>query len=134
KLWAALTGGDFTYHYWAGRRIESDWRPGSPVRNVREDGGVDWQGEGLRAEPPPLLSYTFRGGPGGERPTRATFERTPVMGKVKLTLVHDEFEPGSPMVDAVGEGWPAILAGLKSLLERGTPLFPSWRRPEGLRA
>ena len=32
KLWAALTDGEITRRYWFDRRIESDWRPGSPVR------------------------------------------------------------------------------------------------------
>jgi uncharacterized protein YndB with AHSA1/START domain len=42
-----------------GRRIQSDWNVGSPVRHVREDGGIDWEGEVLQAQPPRLLSYTF---------------------------------------------------------------------------
>ncbi len=37
KVWTALTSGDFTYQYWSGRRIQSDWKPGSPVRHLKED-------------------------------------------------------------------------------------------------
>ncbi|MGH7258560.1 MAG: hypothetical protein ACREIM_09280 [Nitrospiraceae bacterium] len=48
------------------------------------------------------------------------------MGKVRLTLTHDEFEPGSRILPAIGQ-WPAILSSLKSLLEGGTALFPEWR-------
>jgi uncharacterized protein YndB with AHSA1/START domain len=58
-VWQALTDGEFTRRYWGGRRIESDWQVGSPVKHVREDGGVDWQGEVLQSERPRLLSYTF---------------------------------------------------------------------------
>ena len=32
KLWAALTNGEITRRYWFDRRIESDWKPGSPVQ------------------------------------------------------------------------------------------------------
>lgn len=59
KLWEALTDGDFTQRYWGGRRIQSDWNVGSPVRHVRSDGGIDWQGEVLQSQRPHLLSYTF---------------------------------------------------------------------------
>lgn len=137
KLWQALTGGDFTFQYWAGRRLESDWRPGSPVRLVREDGGMDVQGEVLRAEPPRLLSYTFGapyvGGRPPEPPSRVTFEITPIMGKVKLSLLHEDLLDRK-MLEGVSQGWPAILAGLKSLLESGRVLFPQWRTPEQMHA
>lgn len=137
KLWEALTGGEFTFQYWAGRRIESDWRPGSPVRLVREDGGVDLQGEVLRAEPPRFLSYTFGAvGPDGrlqEPASRVTFEITRSMGHVKLTLTHDDFPADTKILDGISQGWPAILSGLKSLLERGRALFPDWRHAEEMR-
>jgi uncharacterized protein YndB with AHSA1/START domain len=131
KLWEALTSGEFTYHYWAGRRIQSDWKPGSPVQHITEDGSLDWQGLVLQADPPKLLSYTFDDQRGvenrRERPSRVTFELVPYMGHVKLTLTHDDFEPGSKILEGISVGWPAILSGLKSLLEGGKPLFPDWR-------
>jgi uncharacterized protein YndB with AHSA1/START domain len=43
-------------------------------------------------------------------------------GVVKLTVVHDGFEPGSPVLQGVSSGWPAVLASLKSLLETGSAL------------
>ena len=52
KLWQALTDGEFTRRYWGGRRIQSDWNVGSPVKHLREDGGIDWQGEVLKSERP----------------------------------------------------------------------------------
>lgn len=141
KVWEALTSGEFTCHYWGGRRIESDWQVGSRVRHIKEDGGLDWHGEVLAADPPKLLSYSFdvqmdkckRDIDGkliddsGEPPSRVTFEIEPVMGQVKLTVTHDQFEPGSKVLKGVSNGWPAILSGLKSLLETGEPMFPQWR-------
>lgn len=142
KVWKALTSGDFTSQYWGGRRIQSDWQAGSPVTHLKEDGSLDWQGKVLQAEPPHLLSYTFDPQADDEmpdfegehidlenreQPSRVTFKIDEYMGQVRLSLVHDEFEPGSKVLQGISHGWPAILSSLKSLMERGSPLFPSWR-------
>lgn len=49
---------------------------------------------------------------------------------VKLTVAHDDFEPGSGVLEAISQGWPAVLSGLKTLLETGESL-PA---PAGARA
>jgi hypothetical protein len=41
---------------------------------------------------------------------------------VKLTVVHDGFEPGSAVLPGISEGWPRVLSGLKTLLETGDAL------------
>jgi hypothetical protein len=41
---------------------------------------------------------------------------------VKLTVVHDGFDPGSAILEGISEGWPVILANLKTLLETGDTL------------
>jgi uncharacterized protein YndB with AHSA1/START domain len=122
KLWQALTEGAFTRQYWFGQTIESDWALGSRVvfRNGSE---VHDYGEVLECEPCRRLSYSwhveyhevFR----REKPSRVTFELEPMGNEVKLTVTHDQFEPGSKVRDAVSNGWPLILASLKSLLETG---------------
>jgi uncharacterized protein YndB with AHSA1/START domain len=126
KLWQALTDGEFTRRYWGGRRIQSEWQVGSSVRHMREDGGIDWEGEVLQAEPPRLLSYTFHMQISerhrGDLPSRVTFELQPMGSVVKLTLTHDDFEPNSATFETTLHGWPAILSSLKSLLESGSPL------------
>lgn len=143
KLWQAITRGDFTARYWAGRRIESDWKVGSPVRHLEASGKLDWQGEVLAADPGKLLSYTFDVSASEsecdmetaadadsmkrEKPSRVTFEIQEFKGKVKLTVTHDQFEPGSTVLAGVSSGWPAILSGLKTLLESNADLFPDWR-------
>lgn len=82
KLWKALTDGEFTRRYWGRRRIQSDWHVGSLITHVREDGGIDWQGEVLQSEPPRLPSYTFHmqlsDAHRGEGPSRVTFELQPI--------------------------------------------------------
>ena len=125
KLWRALTEGAFTERYWFGTRIESDWSPGARVTLWR-DNAVSDSGEVLEYEPHRRLSYTwqvefheeFR----RERPSRVTFEIEPVGAELKLTVTHDRFEPGSKVHAAVSNGWPMVLASLKSLLETGGSL------------
>jgi hypothetical protein len=41
---------------------------------------------------------------------------------VKLAVVHDGFEPGSDVLQGISNGWPAVLASPKTLLETGTAL------------
>jgi uncharacterized protein YndB with AHSA1/START domain len=126
RLWEALTGGEFTKQYWYDRRIESDWRVGSPMRfydgdsdTVTDDGVV------LESDPPRRLAYTFRPAemPVGTRQgySRVTFTIEPFKGVVKLTLVHDELV-SEEMAEAFREGWAPILSSLKTFLESGKPL------------
>ncbi|MBR7678976.1 SRPBCC domain-containing protein, partial [Streptomyces daliensis] len=53
---------------------------------------------------------------------KVSFEIEPLGESVRLTVVHDDFEPGSEMLEGVSEGWPEILSSLKTLLETGEPL------------
>ena len=43
-------------------------------------------------------------------------------GLCSLTVTHDEFEGATETYRSVGAGWPAVLSGLKTLLETGRPL------------
>jgi uncharacterized protein YndB with AHSA1/START domain len=128
KLWAALTSAEFTQQYWFGRWVESDWRPGSAVTYWTDASRskLDITGQVLRCDPPRLLSYTFSDRlteeANRERPSRVTFEIEPMGSVVKLTLTHDDFEPGSKVLKGVSRGWPGILSSLKSLLESDKPL------------
>ena len=54
----------------------------------------------------------------------------PVHDAVKLTVVHDEFEPGFD-ITAISQGWPGILSSLKTLMETGRPMSMSTRRWAG---
>jgi hypothetical protein len=50
---------------------------------------------------------------------------------VKLTVTHQMAQPGSKFIEAVSNGWPHILASLKSLLETGRPLEGTSEWPKG---
>ena len=69
-----------------------------------------------------------------ERPSRVTFDLTPFKDQVRLTIVHDDFDPGSKMFDSISKGWPAVLSSMKSLLETGRALDPWWSDEESKRA
>jgi uncharacterized protein YndB with AHSA1/START domain len=126
KLWAALTSGAFTTLYWFGRRIESDWTIGSPVRfyDSADDSLTD-SGEVLVYDEPKTLAYTFKNEFLEERrddePSRVTFTIEPAGPKVvKLQVVHDRI--GADQVEGWRNGWGPILANLKTYLETGRTL------------
>jgi uncharacterized protein YndB with AHSA1/START domain len=54
--------------------------------------------------------------------SKVTFDLEPVGDMVKLTVVHDGFEPGSAVLSSISQGWPELLSSLKTLLETGEPL------------
>ncbi|WP_328406090.1 metalloregulator ArsR/SmtB family transcription factor [Streptomyces sp. NBC_00390] len=139
QLWQALTDPAFTTRYW-GVAFESDWKAGSAM--VWEEGGnkvADPDQVVLVSEPGRRLSYTWHtftsewaaaAGVGSdvfakvavERRSKVTFDLEQVGEMVKLTVVHDDLDPGSTVREMVGEGWPALLSSLKTLLETGEPL------------
>jgi len=136
RLWQALTQPAFIRRYFEGGGPESDWQVGSPVRWKMgpDDENHDWDQHVLEAEPGRRLSYTWHNyqpemaGMFGwseeklaelrnEKRSKVTFDIEPAGPAVKLTVIHDDFEPDSEMLRGVREGWPAILSNLKSLLE-----------------
>ena len=128
KVFAALTDAKMSERYWHGTYVESDWKVGSPfaLRLSRHDKHVT--GKVLEYDPPRRLAYTFRphDGQDGEKPSRVTFELERQKDQVKLTIVHDGFEPGSKVIEKISLGWPLILSSLKSFVENGTVLHAPW--------
>jgi uncharacterized protein YndB with AHSA1/START domain len=126
KLWDALTQAEFTKKYWFGRRIESDWQVGSPVRFF--DGDTDHltdSGVVLECDPPRRLAYTFQNefDPEARKlgSSRVSFTLQPHEGMVKLTVVHNDL-PSEEIAQGFREGWAPILSSLKTFLETGKPL------------
>jgi hypothetical protein len=48
-----------------------------------------------------------------------TFEIEPRGEYVRLTVVHDGFQPGSAVLPSITDGWPRMISALKTLLETG---------------
>lgn len=128
KLWEALTDSRLSQEYWGGRQVESDWQPGSPIQFRKASGEYDVvRAKVIEVSPPRYLamSWTYELSPGAEpQPASRVTYTIQAAGTedVKLTLVHEEFEPGSVVDDGLRQGWPAILSSLKSYLERGEAL------------
>jgi uncharacterized protein YndB with AHSA1/START domain len=128
QLWEALTNSAFSKRYWFGTEVRSDWNVGSSFALVT-DGKTSDTGEILEADRPRRLSYTFKHElfeeMRNEPATKVVFTLEPYGNIVKLTVTHEGFMEGSKLLGAVSNGWPAILSGLKSLLETGKVLAVS---------
>jgi uncharacterized protein YndB with AHSA1/START domain len=126
KLWEALTKPEFTRAYWFGVTHDCAWEIGSPWRLIFSDGRVADTGEVVAIDRPRRLVLKwrneFRPELKAEGYSRATLELEPMGDTVKLTVTHEMDREGSAFVDAVSDGWPSILASLKSLLETGKAL------------
>lgn len=136
KLWKALTEPEFTRRYWAETWQESDWKVGASWRLMIPDGRVGDLGEVLEYEPYRrlVLSWAndFQPELRDEGPTRVTYELEPVGDSVKLTLIQETDRPDSKLIGAMSEGWPHLMASLKTLLETGAPLEETTKWPEGV--
>jgi DNA-binding transcriptional ArsR family regulator/uncharacterized protein YndB with AHSA1/START domain len=143
RLWQALTEPAFTERYW-GVAFETDWTTGATM--TLSQFGVtiaDPEQVVLESDPYRRLSYTWhtftpewnemlRERMGfseelvdklaAEPRSKVTFEIEDLGELVKLTVVHDDFEPGSVVLEEVSQGWPHILSNLKTLLETGETL------------
>jgi uncharacterized protein YndB with AHSA1/START domain/DNA-binding transcriptional ArsR family regulator len=139
RLWQALTEPSVLERYW-GTTFETDWKPGSPMAWHHQGVTIaDPEQVVLEAEPHRRLSYSwhsftpeladrfgwddeFRAKLASEPRSKVTFEIEPVDGLVKLTVIHDDFEPGSRLLELISGGWPRIVSDLKTLLETGETL------------
>jgi uncharacterized protein YndB with AHSA1/START domain len=139
RLWQALTEPAFTRRWWQ-TTIETDWEVGSPM--TWDNNGIiiaDPEQVVLESDPYRRLAYTWHtftpelnervqlsdevfAKLSGERRSRVAFDIEPVGEMVKLTVVHDDFQPGSTAATMVRNGWPVFLSSLKTLLETGEPL------------
>jgi hypothetical protein len=55
-----------------------------------------------------------------------TIELEPVAGVIRLTATKDRLEGDAEMLEGISDGWPKVLASLKSLMEVGKALPKLW--------
>lgn len=136
KLWRALTEPEFTRQFWAGTWQDCEWKVGAPWRIMIPDGRVADSGEVLEVEPPRRLVLSWRNEFKPELReegySRLTYLLEQQGDMVKLTVSHEIDRPKAKFIDAVSNGWPVILASVKSLLETGESLEATRRWPEGV--
>ena len=151
RVWQGLTDPDLMKRYWrhqeAGpKAIVSDWKKGSTYDMRHDDVGLVVSGSDqviLESDPHQRLAYTWHtvtpewaAAVGMDEATAAIWRAEPRSkvafdiedvghGVVKLTVTHDGFAPGSAVLPAISDGWPAVLSSLKTLLETGSSLRTS---------
>lgn len=126
QVWHALTDPQITARFWGHAQV-SDWRPGSRVEHVRVDGSgiADAAGVVAEADEPHRLAFSFddpsRVDDTAFEPSLVTFEIERYRDIVRLTVVHSQLRTADEL-RVIGEGWPAVFANLKTLLETGNVL------------
>ena len=135
KLWQALIDPEFTRQYWVNTWQDCAWTPGASWKLMIPDGRVGDSGEVLEIEPERRLVMTWRNEFKPEMRleghSRLTYELEQQGDSVKLTLIHEMDKPDSKLIEGVSNGWPHILASLKSLLETGESLVETREWPKG---
>ena len=138
KLWQALTDPAFTRVWWQATAIDSAWTTGAPMT---------WDHHGvtiahpdqvvLESDPPRHLSFTWhtfttewatavgfdedkRAVVDSEPRTTATFDLEPDGDVVKLTVTHGNLLPDGTIIQLISNGWPRVLADLKTVVETGS--------------
>jgi uncharacterized protein YndB with AHSA1/START domain len=139
KVWEALTSAEFSRKYFFGNAVEVEQRVGGTYIVRTPDGALHISGEVIECARPNRLTVTFNvnwpmlieklG------PTLVTYEIEQVGEAVKLTMSEAHDRPLSDDILSGGrQGWPAILSGLKSVLETGKPLVVKMGPPQRMLA
>ena len=139
KVWEALTSSEFSRKYFFGNSVEVDLRVGGAYIMRTPDGAPHISGEVIECVAPRKLTVTFNvnwpelieklG------PTLVTYEIEEAGEAVRLTMTesHDRILDDD-ILSGGRQGWPAILSGLKSLLETGQVLSIKMAPPQRMLA
>jgi uncharacterized protein YndB with AHSA1/START domain len=136
KVWQALTDPTFTRQYFGGFAIDVEPRQGGAFFLRYPDGRVHMSGRVVEWSPPRRFSCTwvvegmpdFRGLP----ECLVTYDIEQAGGAVKLTMTEaHSWDVPDDILAGGRQGWPAILSGLKSVLETGKALDTKMEPPPG---
>jgi uncharacterized protein YndB with AHSA1/START domain len=132
KVWNALTDPQVTRKYWNNHHNASDWKVGSrwEHRDFDDPKLVDIVGTVVESEFPRRLVVTWvppKEEGNQAKTSRVTYNIESFMEIVRLTVTHDELD--TEMFESVSFGWPAVISGLKTLLETGSIGAGAGRRP-----
>jgi uncharacterized protein YndB with AHSA1/START domain len=139
KVWQALTMAEFSRKYFFGNSVAVDLKIGGTFIVRTPDGALHISGEVIECDPPRKLTVTFNvnwpelieklGS------TLVTYDIEPVGDAVRLTMTESHDRPLSDdILEGGRQGWPAILSGLKSVLETGAPLVIKMEPPKRMLA
>jgi uncharacterized protein YndB with AHSA1/START domain len=124
KVWEALTTAEFSRKYFSGFAVETEPRLGGSFIVRAPDGSAHISGEVLEYAPPRKLTVSWNvNWPDLVEKlgiTLVTYEIEPAGEAVRLTMSERHDRPLNDDILSGGrQGWPAMLSGLKSLLETG---------------
>lgn len=120
-VWQALTEPGLVSQWRFGMRFQTSWSPGARLRSAAPDG----EGVVVESEPGQLLVYDWTADDPSMNagfPSRVRFALDSVGETTRMGVRHDGLQAGSRFHEVVSEGWPMMLASLKSLLETGSAL------------
>jgi uncharacterized protein YndB with AHSA1/START domain len=125
KVFDALMDPEMTRKYWAHLNV-SDWKVGSPWKHKdASDGAIRLAGKVLEIDRPRRLVISWAwpaDKDNAAKQTKVTFQVEPGPAAVRLTVTHEDLEPGSDMDKGIRLGWPVVLSNLKTLLETGSAM------------
>jgi len=123
RVWNALTDPAQVERYMFGSRVETDWRPGSPIvwRGEYEGKRYEDKGEVVGIEPQRRLELTHFSPLSGrddipENYHTLVYELDEHDGITHLSLSQDS-NPSAEAVEHARTNWENILAGLKEVVE-----------------
>ncbi len=126
RIWDAITNGEMTQVWFHGTIRSGELKPGAPCQFLQSNGQTAVDGEVIEVDPPKRFVHTWKANWGpdyvNERPSRVTWELTPMGETTLLRLTHDDFDGETVTYKSISQGWAPLLSSLKSLLETGQPL------------
>src|SRR5580658_3772343 len=124
RVWQALTSSEFTRKYFWERSIEIEPKRGGSFALLLPDGRVNVKGKVIECDPPGKLVVTWH----VEWPDEfrklpeclVSYEIAQAGEAVRLTMTESHsWNVPEAILSGGRSGWPAVLSGLKSLLETG---------------
>jgi DNA-binding transcriptional ArsR family regulator/uncharacterized protein YndB with AHSA1/START domain len=136
RLWQAITDPSFSRRY-MGHALVSDFKKGSTYVWAQDELEIEHPDQViLESDPYRRLAFTFHtfvpeltttgrlsedtvAKAAAERRSKVSFDIEPQGdGRVKLTVIHDDFPPDSIVRELISGGWPSKLSDLKTALEQ----------------
>src|SRR5215510_8203014 len=123
RVWEALTDPDQIEKYMFGSRVQTDWKPGSPITWTGEYEGKTYEdkGEIIEVETERRLKLTHFSPLSGEDDApenyhTLVYELEDASGKTHLSLSHDN-NASTDAAEHSRANWEKVLAGLKDVVE-----------------
>lgn len=125
EVWVALTDPERIERYMFGSRVDTDWRPGSPIRWSGEYEGRSYEdkGEVVEVVPARLLKVTHFSPLSGqpdvpENYHTLTYELN-AHGETTVVRLSQDNNPSEEAAEHSRVNWQRMLTGLKDVVEQG---------------